>query len=108
MRAGTYRHRLTLVSRTVTSQDSHGQDVTARTVIGTYWGEVRALQGREMQAAQQKWSDAKFRVETRYQPGVSFSTDRSIEWGSRTLDILSAEDPDGMQRRMVIYCREVT
>jgi SPP1 family predicted phage head-tail adaptor len=68
------------------------------------WGEVFALQGREFQAVQQRWAEARFRVTMRYLDDVKAAD--QIIWGTRTLDILDVE-ADAKNRQLVMYCREI-
>lgn len=109
MRAGALRSRVTVQHRLVTSQDSRGQDVYSWTTItdGPFWAMIEALQGRQLEAAQQTWAEARFRVTIRYQPGVSINREDRLLWGSRILDILDVEDPDQRTRQIVMVCKEI-
>lgn len=105
MRSGPYRHRITIQEKTVTGQDSYGQDTVIWPTYHACWASVDSLQGREFQAVQQRWADARFRVRIRYKAGIQRAM--RIVWGMRTLDILDAEDPDNTKRQIVMYCKEL-
>ena len=109
MRAGTLRCQVTLQHKTILSQDTFGQDVVSWTADtdGPFWAMIDALQGRQLEAAQQTWAEARLRVTIRYQPGVTIERADRLLWGSRVLDILDAEDPSQRKRKVVMICREL-
>jgi SPP1 family predicted phage head-tail adaptor len=109
MRAGCLTQRITIQHRTVTGQDSYGQDTVSWTTStsGPFWAEIVAMQGRELANAQQKWAEARFKVTIRYQSGVTIKRQDRVSWGTRTLDILDAEDPDQGLRKTVMVCNEL-
>jgi SPP1 family predicted phage head-tail adaptor len=106
MRAGLLARARITISRATVTQNSYGEDVPVWTAIGSYWANIRALQGRELQALQQTWAEARFRIDMRYQRGTTFKRSDRVTWGDRTLDILDVEDPDQRQRRLFITCKE--
>ena len=110
MRAGRLARSRITISRipesSETSQNTYGEDNQTPTVIGSYWANIRALQGRELETMQQTWSEARFRIDMRYQRGTTFRRKDIITWGSRTLNILDVEDPDQTQRRLFIVAKE--
>jgi len=109
MRAGQLTQRITIQHKTVTAQDGFGQDTVSWTAStsGPFWAEVVALEGRELANAQQKWAEARFKVTIRYQSGVTIQRQDRILWGTRTLDILDAEDPNQALRKTVMMCKEL-
>jgi SPP1 family predicted phage head-tail adaptor len=103
------RQRITIVHAPDDVEGSMGYatgDWDSASTSGPFWAEVRAMQGRELEASQQTWAEARFKVRMRYQPGVTINRKDRITWGSRTLDILDAEDPDGRKREFVMVCKE--
>jgi head-tail adaptor len=66
---------------------------------------VRALVGREIEAARQRHAEANFKLRTHYPPVVIQRAWRAL-MGARVLDITDAEDPDGCRREYVMYARE--
>ena len=92
MRSGTLRHQITITRRNVTGQNSFGEDTLGTsTTVGAYKADVIALQGREFEAAQQKWAEARFKVRMRY-TATAIRREDQITWGTRTLEILDVED----------------
>lgn len=106
MRAGLLARSRITIQRATASQNSYGEDVPTWAAIGSCWANIRPLQGRELEAAQQTFAEARFRIEVRYQRGAGFQRKDRVIWGSRTLDILDVEDPDQRQRRLFLTCKE--
>jgi SPP1 family predicted phage head-tail adaptor len=104
---GKLRDYLT-VQREMSIANGYGEDspLGFATVV-EIWGNVRAMSGAEMERVQQRWADARFRIRTWFVP-VEIRRADSIRWGTRTLDILDVEDPDGLRRELLITCRELT
>ena len=109
MRAGHRRSRVTFYRPTVGSQNSSGEDVVRNVSLGSAWVAIRAMDGRELERAQQLQAEARFRVEMEH-PLADYTLQRkdTITWGSRTLDILDVEDPDQRRRKQVILAKELT
>jgi head-tail adaptor len=103
---GTARDKLVAQRAISVTQDSRGQDVPVYGTLYTIWGNVRAMQGKELEAAGQRWAEARFKIET-WTPPVPLQRSDRLLWGTRVLDILDAEDPAGAGRTILIYCREV-
>lgn len=108
MRAGLRRSRVTFRRPTVTSQSSSGEDVKSNVSLGSAWVKITALQGRELERAQQLQAEARFKIETEHSL-TTYTLQRAdiISWGSRTLDILDVEDPDQRRRGLVVYAKEL-
>ena len=106
---GNLSERVTIQHKTVTTQDTYGQDTVSWTAStdGPYWALVEAMQGRELESVMQKWAEARFRVTIRFQSGVTINREDRLLWGSRTLDILDAEDPTQSRTWTVMVCREL-
>lgn len=101
------RHKITVGKRTLGTQDSYGQQAITYPTLGTFWADISALQGRELEAVTQRWAEAQFRVRMHYNKYGIDRADR-IVWGTRVLDILDVEDQYGDQRWLTMYCREFT
>ena len=99
------RQRIVIGKRTVTGQDTFGNDTITYPTMGTFWALVEAMGGRELDAAMQRWAEARFKVRMHYN---TYGIDRAdrIYWGSRVLDILDIEDPFGDSRWLVAICKE--
>ena len=96
--------RITINEKSEGAQDSLGQPTITWPAKQACYARVEALQGRELEAAQQTWAEARWRVTTHYISGID--TTMRITWGSRTLEIIDAEDPNGLQERLVMTCKE--
>lgn len=109
MRAGLRRSRVTFYRPTVGSQNSSGEDVKTNVSLGSAWVAIKALEGRELERAQQLYAEARFRIEMEH-PLTDYTLQRAdiVTWGSRTLDILDAEDPNQQRRRVVMIAKEYT
>lgn len=108
MRSGQYDQRITVKEKDVTGQDAFGADEYTWTTVATFWAHIRAMQGRELETAQQTWADARFKVIMPWQQTVtSIKREHRITWGTRTLEILDAEDPTSLRREFIMYCREI-
>lgn len=104
---GDLRTQVQFQSKVVSGQNSSGEDVVTYATEFTQWCEVLALQGRELEAAQQVNANARWRIRTQFTPNV---TQIKREWralmGTRILDILDAEDPFGTRREFVVIAKE--
>lgn len=109
MRAGLRRSRVTFYRPTVSAQNSSGEDTKTNVSLGSAWVKITAMQGRELERAQQLQAEARFKIETEH-PLSEYTLQRAdvITWGSRTLDILDVEDQTQRRRGQVIYAKELT
>lgn len=109
MRAGPRNARVNFYRPTVTGQNTSGEDTVSNTLLGSAWVEIRSLRGTEREIGQQLAAEAQFMILTEH-PLDEYTLQRKdyITWGSRTLDILSVEDPDQRRRGQVIYAKEFT
>lgn len=109
MRAGLRNCRVTFYRPTISAQTASGEDTVTDVSLGSAWVQIRALAGRELEAAQQIFAEARFRVEIEH-PLDEYTLQRKdkITWGSRTLDILDVEDPTQTRRSQVILAKEHT
>ena len=110
MRAGQLRHRLVLQRGTAT-QDSYGQTTTTWTTLGTVWGAVEPLAGREYLEARQQQTDLTTRVRVRHHATMG-AADR-ITWTdpddvAHVFDVKSIIDDPTHLREMTLMCVEVT
>ena len=104
---GNLRDQIVIQSPTH-SQNSFGEQVISGwSEIATVWANVRAMTGRELERAQQRWAEARFRIRLPFYNGMTIQRDYRACWGTRKLNILDAEDPDGMRREIIAYCKEL-
>ena len=99
------RHKIVIGKRTIGDQDAFGNDIVTFPTFGTFWAKVKAMQGRELDAAMQRWAEARFKVRMHYNTYGIERADR-IYWGTNTLDILDIGDALGDQRWLIAYCKE--
>ena len=64
LNVGDLRTHVTFQAKVVSGQDSYGQDVTTWATQLVAWCQIEALQGRELDAAQQIHAEARFRLRT--------------------------------------------
>jgi head-tail adaptor len=100
MRAGQLRHRFELQAPAATVA---GGDVTpAYDSRGFAWGELEGLTGTNRGG---------ITAEAEYRIRVRFRADLDPRWrvvsGSRVFGIISAVDPDGRRRELVLLAREI-
>jgi SPP1 family predicted phage head-tail adaptor len=106
MSAGARRQYVVIKQKTVTGQDSRGQDIYTWTTVATAWASINAISGREFAAVQQRWAEARFRF--RIEPFIgNIGREMVIVWGSRMLNILDVEDPDGRRKAVEGYAAEL-
>lgn len=102
------RHKVAIKrhpGRTAGSYGSTVIDWTAAPLLGYFWGSFEALAGRELEAAMQRWAEARFRFKMHYRAGID-REDR-LEYSGRTFDIVDAEDPNGNRREIWLTLREL-
>lgn len=105
MRAGRYKHRVTVQSKSV-SLDAVGQEIISWSTVGTYWGLVEDLTGREYLAqGTAETAVVTTRVILRAHVGVISPTSRLV-WGDHTYairSVLNRHETDDLE----IVCHEV-
>lgn len=104
MRSGRLRHRLELQAPAEVA-DSFGQRRKTWTTVGTYWGEVRPLAGREAEVARQTRADLTHAVTTRGGPAVTPKHRWLFE--GRVLQVHSALDVGERGRQVDMLCQEI-
>ena len=109
MMAGKLRQMITIQHRTVTGQDTFGQDTISWTLstTGPVYAEAQEGQGREFYRAQQVWAETKVTFRIRYMPSVSVVKADRVVWGTRTLDIIAGYDPTQRKQEYVLVCKEL-
>jgi head-tail adaptor len=103
---GKLRDLIVITRKVVSSQNEYGEDVYTEEEVMRFFAHVRAMSGAELQRLEQRWAEARFVIETWF---LTVQIDREwiATWGTRRLNILDAEDPEGMRRRTRMYAREV-
>ena len=103
---GNKRHLLTLETRTETP-DSFGEPALSYTELAQAWGSIESVSARERFDSQQVKADVSHRIKIRHAATyASLSPADRIVYGTRTFDIISAVDKDGMSREIEILALE--
>lgn len=100
MRAGQLDQRVTLQSRSVTT-DAMGQETITWLDIATVWAQCQAVRGREFFAAAQVQQEQTIKVRIRYRADVSMLT--RLVWQGRAHDITGVV-PVGRKEMLEIMC----
>jgi SPP1 family predicted phage head-tail adaptor len=91
---GQLDQRIVILRKNVTGQDSTGADTLGTpTTVATLWARVEDLDGRELQAAMQRWATARYKITIRRQPALTLTTTDYITWAGKALDILDIGGP---------------
>lgn len=107
---GLLRHRITWQRKVVSGQDSFGQDLYTWADVVTVSCQVKPLSGREMQSAQQRWAEAKYRITQHYVAGMDRMERGAwyVDGEYRYLDVLDINDRAGTGRVLEITAKEWT
>lgn len=81
--------------------DGHGGFTTEWQDIATVWAEVISQNGREAVIASALQGVSSYRITIRWRSGVS--PEQQIDYDGKTLNIRSADDPDGKRTALVIF-----
>jgi head-tail adaptor len=105
---GLLRHQIRWERKVVAGQDGFGQDDFTWTLVVLVKAQLVALQGRELETAQQRWAEARYRIRQHYVPGMD-RAERGvvkIDGEERYLDIVDVQDLTGTGREQVIIAKE--
>jgi head-tail adaptor len=109
---GRLRHQITWQRKNVSGiRSSFGDDIAgdpAYLNVVTCKAEIASLEGRELEAARQLWSEARYKITQHYYAGLT--TDLRISWyiggEVKTLDVLDIQDPLQTARVQIIYAKD--
>lgn len=105
---GILRHRIVWQIKELTGQDSFGADIYDWQVVASCPAQVRTLTGRELEAAQQRWTEAKYAIRQHFYRGLG--TTHRIYWYidgvEKFLDPLEVSDLAGTGRVQDIVAKE--
>jgi SPP1 family predicted phage head-tail adaptor len=99
---GAMKHQIILLSNNPT-QNADGSFGTPET-FGTSWAMILALQGRDLNLAQQIVSTVTHKIVVPWQSGISSSM--VVSYGTRTFQINAVQDPDESQFELWLLCTE--
>lgn len=107
MRAGRLRRRVTVHYKVVV-KDAYGAETITWTTLGTYWGAVEPLHGREFTDQKMDGAELTTRIVIRFQPGVTIAPHtHRVTWSGHLYDIQSVVNVDERRRETQLICREV-
>lgn len=101
---GRLRDQIVIQSPTK-SQNSFGEDVVTWGTYATVRALVQSIPGREVEAVQQTWADAKYKIVTQWIDDVE--REFRVLWGTKVLDILDVRDEAGTRTVLTMYAREL-
>ena len=99
------KNQLATIQHATRASDGQGGQTATWGTLGTAYVEVRPLSGREAQQAAQIEGVLATVVTMHFRDDVSVK-DRLVI-GARTLEILSAQDPDARRRDLQCLCAEI-
>jgi SPP1 family predicted phage head-tail adaptor len=105
MNAGQLRHRVS-VDVAVETQDESGDPVVAWTELGTLWGSVQPIRGREATyAGDQTLGEMDTRIRLRYSPlSAAITQAHRLRHQGTIFNVVSAAHVDLAQREVEILC----
>lgn len=105
---GLLRHRIIWQKKEVTGQNSYGEDVYEWQDVITCSAQVRAMAGRELESALQRWAEAKYAIRQHRYRGLDVTY--RIYWYNdgveKFLDPLEVSDQAGTSRVQDIVAKE--
>lgn len=104
MRSGRLRHTIEIVS-IGEIRDDMGGFTEGETLLAEMRAEIKAISGNEKFMANQRYSEATSQIRCRYVSGVS--TKCKIRFGSRTFDIVDAQNRDEKNVELIIIAKEI-
>ncbi len=104
MRAGRMRHRLKLLSRSVT-RDSIGGEVITWVEQDEVFAEAVPIEGREYFSALRVDSEVTVRFRIRYRTDVTSAW--RVEWRQQQYDVIDVIDERALGRDVSLMCKSV-
>lgn len=104
--AGDLRHRVTW-QRPAASRNAIGQVLPAWTTVGTFWGRVEPLGGRELVNAQQIKETVRFRITLRNVGAIAADDRFLFEGTGRAFNVESVVRRDEMGAVLDLLCSEI-
>lgn len=103
MRAGLFRHRISIQAHS-TTQDGYGQEsITWNTGI-ICWSLVEPISGRQFLSRSGEAYEVTHRITLRYRTGIT--PKNRILFGSRVFQIVFVENPQESNIELKILCKE--
>ncbi|MBN1807188.1 MAG: phage head closure protein [Sedimentisphaerales bacterium] len=99
------RHRVEL-QQFAESQDGYGEMVREYTTYATVWAEIKPLQGKELEHAQQISAETDFQIRIRYNPAVA--SEHRVVFGNRVFEITAVKNTEERNEELVLMCKEIS
>lgn len=107
MQTGQLDQRVIFKRTAVTTQDARGADILATpSTLRECFANVMYLQGYELQVAQTRWAEVKYKITIRRQPGIEIRFTDTATWKGKVLDILDVRGPGTRDAEWVIFAKD--
>jgi SPP1 family predicted phage head-tail adaptor len=105
-KAAKYKHRIQLQKASITRRTAGSEKQTWKN-LALRWASVKPLQGRELFAAQQVFSETTHNIRLRYddQSASIDPRDYRIMYKDRVYDILTAINDQEENREIILMCK---
>jgi len=104
MNAGQFNKRIQFLSQSTIS-DSYGELINDWREVATTWAHIQPLQARELFHAKQIHAEVTTKIIVRYRPNITLNM--RIQYGERTLEIVSATNVEEKGQFLEVLCKEV-
>ncbi len=106
MAYGDYRHRIVIQTPAQGTADAWGATALTWTDYQTCWAQIETATPSEQDQGPKARQQQGLTVRTHYVAGVTAKM--RLKWGSRYFEISGVENPDHLQRELVLSCSEVS
>jgi len=107
MQTGQLDQRVIFKRPTVASIDARGADVAGTPqLVRECFANVQYLQGYELQVAQTRWAEVKYKITIRRQPGIEIRFTDTATWKGKVLDLLDIRGPGTRDAEWVIFAKD--
>ena len=107
MRAGRLRHQVSVEQQSDSYLSTGEPTQVWTTLVAAARAEIRQTGGTETRRGEQTEPATACRVVMRYDDANTITAGMRLKAGTRTLDIVSAADPDGRGERIELACQEI-
>lgn len=106
IRAGEFRHEISIEEATEGSPSASGETTKTWAEVLATWAKVEPTWGREYERAMQVQPEMTLLLTMRYSPEVSVTPDMRVKFGTRTLAILAVRDIEERNVKLQLTCKE--
>jgi SPP1 family predicted phage head-tail adaptor len=105
MQAGRMRKRVEL-QHFSENQNDYGEKIRDYTTYATVWAEIKPLQGKELEHAQQISAETDFRIRIRYHSAVA--SEHRVVYGERVFEITAVKNIEERNKELILMCKEIS